>query len=581
MSYRGDDLDLRTPRGLTATGEGAGAAGGEGSSNSIERYAPARRPIWVDETVLACCNHAFDLAVAHRAPEVRLEHLLHAMTRVEGAAETLEARGVRVFNLRRETAAAIAHDLPVIPKDAPVNPRRSDELEEILRRAAAQAFRYGSSPNGDPAGVEDIVDVLSDVRLDIAALGAFGRRAAPGGREAAPFRRGFSSGAPGPADSFRRDRARPASMMYDGPQEGAGEPPRRDVVEHVETAKGGEAPVPLIADRLQALEQILRDLKDGAASQTGLMEGAAAQIERAARMAAAEASSGLGGVTETLKALGARLELASGLPAAALAPLDDRLAIIEEAILNPASGGGAELGGRFDALRRDVETQWDKASAAYAAIGAEIKTFSTALARLDGVKSALDAHHAGLGAAVDGKMSEIGGKLGEKLAALFADAGKRNEDRVSATMLAALEDQTAVLKDQTSAVAVKLGEGWNALLADAGARQDQRAHAMEAAIMGALRLVETRQKTVTNAVEQFGKAMGECLDHIEGRLERLESGQTKALALVEAIHRLTFERHYWRSRFWRWLLGTNDWMAASWPAAMARLDAEIDREAAR
>ena len=47
-------------------------------------------PIWVDDVVLACSNHAFDVALAHRSSEVRLEHLLHALTRIDMAADVLE-----------------------------------------------------------------------------------------------------------------------------------------------------------------------------------------------------------------------------------------------------------------------------------------------------------------------------------------------------------------------------------------------------------------------------------------------------------------------------------------------------------
>jgi len=86
MSYRGEDLDLRTPQTL-----GTGDVGAMGARSG---------PIWVDDTVLACTNHAFDIALAHRAGEVRLEHLLNALTRIEVAAEALEARGVRVAALR-------------------------------------------------------------------------------------------------------------------------------------------------------------------------------------------------------------------------------------------------------------------------------------------------------------------------------------------------------------------------------------------------------------------------------------------------------------------------------------------------
>ena len=65
MNYRGRDLDLRTPDRSSAV-VGAWPAEVDG-------------PVLVDEAVLACCNHGYDLALAHRAREVRIEHLLNAI----------------------------------------------------------------------------------------------------------------------------------------------------------------------------------------------------------------------------------------------------------------------------------------------------------------------------------------------------------------------------------------------------------------------------------------------------------------------------------------------------------------------
>jgi ATP-dependent Clp protease ATP-binding subunit ClpA len=100
-------------------------------------------PIWVDETVLAAANQAFEMAQAHGSREVRLEHLLHALTRIEGGAATLELRGVRVVPLRRDSAMLIASEVPVGLPSGGGPPRRSHELEETLRLAAAHASHAG------------------------------------------------------------------------------------------------------------------------------------------------------------------------------------------------------------------------------------------------------------------------------------------------------------------------------------------------------------------------------------------------------------------------------------------------------
>ena len=141
MSYRGDDLDLKV---LPARPRTAG------TSDAAPRGA-SEATLWVDETVLACCNNAFDLALAYGAGEVRLAHLLHALTRVEAAVRLLEQRGIAAARLRHESAALIVNESPVPLTGERNPPRRSNELEDCLRRASDGARRRGAS-----AGVEDV-----------------------------------------------------------------------------------------------------------------------------------------------------------------------------------------------------------------------------------------------------------------------------------------------------------------------------------------------------------------------------------------------------------------------------------------
>src|SRR5262245_46657007 len=152
MAYKGTDLDLRTPRPATNPSETPMTALREPASNggSVRLAGSFAGPIAVDETVLACCNRAYDIACFHAAPDVRLEHLLHALTRVGVAAEALAELGIRVDNLRRDTAVAIAADLPARPLEADTSPRSSAAFEHVLRRAADQAGRPQA-----PAGVPD------------------------------------------------------------------------------------------------------------------------------------------------------------------------------------------------------------------------------------------------------------------------------------------------------------------------------------------------------------------------------------------------------------------------------------------
>jgi hypothetical protein len=150
MTYRGNDLDLRATaaRALADTPtaeETAPAAGWRPLAG------PRGGPIQIDEALLAACNSAFDAAAFHSAREVRLDHLLYGLTRVDKAATMLEQRGIRPELLRRETATAIAADTD----EARSTPRASVEFEDALRRAEARA-----SERRVPASVVDLLGVL-------------------------------------------------------------------------------------------------------------------------------------------------------------------------------------------------------------------------------------------------------------------------------------------------------------------------------------------------------------------------------------------------------------------------------------
>jgi hypothetical protein len=162
MGYRGDDLDLRTPE----------RWGGKDLTRDLARV--AGEPFYVDDTVLACCNHAFDLALAHRAAEVRIEHLLNAITRTDAAASVLERRGINVALLRRETATSIAADSAFANSSTTmrVNPRRSAEFEDVLRLAADRAY-----PRRVAIGTEDVLVAMFDMNRDIAGIAMLRRHA--------------------------------------------------------------------------------------------------------------------------------------------------------------------------------------------------------------------------------------------------------------------------------------------------------------------------------------------------------------------------------------------------------------------
>ena len=58
-------------------------------------------------------------------------------------------------------------------------------------------------------------------------------------------------------------------------------------------------------------------------------------------------------------------------------------------------------------------------------------------------------------------------------------------------------------------------------------------------------------------------------------LRSIQLSSEKWSAMVERMHKTTVEKYYRRNRFWYWLFGTDDWLAASWPSQSARIAEEL------
>ncbi len=184
MAYRGDDLDLRTPQGWSASPRDAGGSEPNWWTRTAVYKGGRSDPIWVDDNVMACCNHAFDLAVAHRSQEVRLEHLINALTLSDAAAQILEARGLGVSSLRRESGAAIANEIPAATGNSQIVPKRSEAVVEALRLAADAAY-----PRRTPVTVDDLLHVLFGMKRDIPGVQLLHRHATSlNGRNGADYR---------------------------------------------------------------------------------------------------------------------------------------------------------------------------------------------------------------------------------------------------------------------------------------------------------------------------------------------------------------------------------------------------------
>jgi hypothetical protein len=298
VTYKGMDLNLRSGRAWPGREPGIDdtSANGGGWSHPT-RGAP--EPILVDDQVEACCNSAFDAAQFHGAAEVRVEHLLHAMTRVRAAAELLEQLGIHSGQVRQETAVAIAS---VAPSNAEGGaPRTSKEMEEILRRAAAFA------------GERKVSATVADLLRAVLSLG-----------RKAPTTMLLMRAAPDPAALERwRDE------------------PRRDASQGLladPSARAGARPnlADALFKRLDSMEATLRALQMEIASERKAVAEALAQREDALPTAGIEqvqavASELESRISEAMTSFGDRLSAIDKLPAMEnLAYMGARLDLIEK-----------------------------------------------------------------------------------------------------------------------------------------------------------------------------------------------------------------------------------------------------------
>lgn len=295
MPYKGDDLDLRVPHPRPARELDLSNTDYEPSAGSRwprpAKAADSHAPIWVDETVLQCCNFAFDLASAQASTEVGLDHLVHALTRVDAAARVLEARGVREGQLRRESAALLSRDNPASHARDRTSPRRSGDLEELLRRASERASRRGHA-----ASVDEVLWTALSFAPDIPVI-ALLRRLTPDwqrqdwnrSRELAVSDHRGSDVANGldatlPRPAFVDDAARGLLAELVGERRALTELMRslqRDLHAQREAGMDGTRGSPPVAERMQALEKAVH---------AGLGEGARNWAALGQRLLALEAA---------------------------------------------------------------------------------------------------------------------------------------------------------------------------------------------------------------------------------------------------------------------------------------------------
>ncbi|HRY07307.1 MAG TPA: Clp protease N-terminal domain-containing protein [Hyphomicrobiaceae bacterium] len=618
MGYRGHDLDLRTPqtwrdvpRDLAGAGkalsEAPAPARGRGYSGDEEI------PIWVDDTVLACCNHAFDVALAHRSAEVRIEHLLHALTRIEEAAEILEANGVRAASLRRETATVIAGEIPVSLTNGTAVPRRADSFEEVLRLAAAHAYQHGQ-----PVGVENLLHVFLDLRPAIRGLELIERHLVARRRERVErpmpaFRRPAAPSFPPPPMEQRfepRERIRRPAGRFHAPDADF-------------TSPAARPPMPAVAPvsenfhaatdqrqnlRIEALEQMVRVIS----------EQIAGQREEATRFA--------GGISDQLKSLetmvSLRPESASidldplahridglegvlkaylqqpGQPPVDLAPVLEHITQLDRrlGLIGPAAADVDLVG--VEQRLTDIEAQIKQTFAELERRSdpAEIS------ARLDVIEQALLSRDGGVGADIDNRMRDLSeavslqqATLEDTRASLAADVRDVNSNladqgaRMSATT-DSLTELVRAVESLRNEERNTVGQIASLLSTYRSEVHEHVAHAEEARdlhngnlkeVHEALVKLNQNQHTLAGSIDQWRSDESGDLAIIASRIEGLEQQAGRPMALLEGMsvnlenmNRYTVERYHRRNRFWYWLFGTDDWVAASWPSQAERIEAE-------
>ena len=125
---------------------------------------PSTRPCW------RAATPPTTPPLFHGARDVRVEHLLYALTRVDAAREILEQHGVRTQQLRRDAAAR--HRRRGAGNRGQQAPRSSTEYENVLRRAAGRAGQ-----DSVPASVHDVMRAVLSYDREMPATALFLRSA--------------------------------------------------------------------------------------------------------------------------------------------------------------------------------------------------------------------------------------------------------------------------------------------------------------------------------------------------------------------------------------------------------------------
>jgi hypothetical protein len=554
MAYRGEDLDLRVSpgRGSRET-VGTSEYGINGTRPRTPLASGRPDPVTIDDTVMACCNHAYDIAQAHGANEVRLEHLVHALTRVEAAADILEERGIREAHLRRESAAVIASEIPVGLAHSQSAPRASAEFEDVLRRASDQA---AGQPGSRGATVHDLLWVLLNYNREIPAIALLLRHAAGWQSWDWPNRPNVRD------EPRRRETVRAADRPMDRIVERR-PPPRADVRSEPRermSASSAYSSMDAVQARLDQMDQSIRALHNEVAADRlqSLEKSVAGSLQEGTRY--------WGVIGDRLKSID---QTVAGGSTSGLADLvtGELVAVTDQV---------RQVTQRIDMLERNIETRQADGQRLMNGIGERLRNLDEQLsaarreqqapAIVQALKGQLDQSRLDLTSA----MGQVVEPLANRVQALERSMERRQSE--SGQLVQALVERVGGFDGalQTQAEATK---------ADFGDMQD------------ALVKLGANQQTLAGNLEQWRMESGGDLGIISNRLELLERGSAQPLEMLtqlqtdmQALQQVALADYdHNRRGFKNWLFGTDDVFAGSWrdDTSALRMRLKQVRDAAR
>jgi hypothetical protein len=611
MAYRGEDLDLRVSQGRGARdGYGHGEFGLNGTRPRTPLASGRNEPVTIDDTVMACCNHAYDIAQAHGASEVRLEHLVHALTRVEAAADILEERGIREAHLRRESAAVIASEIPVGLAHSQSAPRASAEFEDVLRRASDQSATH---PGTRGATVHDLLWVLLNYNREIPAIALLLRHAAgwqswdwpnrstvrdvereePRRREPVrtaersvervverrPARQASSYSAP-----EQRDRVAtppPSAYNSDGIQG------RLDQMEQSFRALQSE----MQSDR-RALTDLIRDLQRDIQDSRGNAGGGdlSPMIEHLRAVEAnvedrlGDLARTAGGLTDRLQGLEKSVSGSMQEGARNWMNVGDRLKSIDKVVANSSTSGLADLvtdqlvtvteqvrqaTQRLEVLERNIETRQADGQRVMAGLSERLRSIDEQMTASRREQQQAGQNPAAIQSLLSDKFQSIKGQLDQSrldLTSAMAQVMEPLTQRIQ--QLEATSERRQSDSGQILQTLVQRVVGFDSSLKV----QSEASKTEFVDMQDALVKLGGNQQTLAGNLEQWRLESGGDLGIISNRLELLERGSGQPIEMLTqlqtdmaALQQVALADYdHNRRGFKNWLFGTDDVFASSW-----------------